>query len=567
MREALDGAAHAGVLIALAIGDQRAIDGDDWTTFTRTGVGHLMSISGLHVTMIASLVGWLVATLWRRSPRLALALPAQRAGVAAGFAAALAYCLLAGFAVPAQRTLYMLAVAAWALWRGWFGAPTRVLSIALALVCVLDPWAPLAPGFWLSFGAVALLMLAGLAGERRHWLARAASAQLAVTLGLVPMTLALFQQVSLAGPLANAIAIPVVSVIVTPLALLAAVSPWPVVAGVAHDVLSLLMIVLDNLSALDWAVWQRAAPPWWTVGLALAGAIWCLIPWWWHWRMLGVVWMLPLLLHPAPRPAPGDLWLTVLDVGQGLGVVARTANHTLVFDAGPRYTPEADSGNRIVVPYLRGEGVARLDGMVVSHDDSDHSGGALSTLRAVPAAWLASPLPDDHPVAAGAPARRRCLAGDAWTWDGVRFEFLHPGAADYAQLAALRDNARSCVLRITAHDRRVLLPADIERDVETRLSSRPEQVRSEVLLVPHHGSRSSSTPEFIAAVAPRFAIVAAGYRNRFRHPAAEVVERYQASGARLLRTDRDGAVKVVLGADGIAASTWRGERSRYWEGR
>ncbi|MFN0164569.1 MAG: DNA internalization-related competence protein ComEC/Rec2 [Burkholderiales bacterium] len=567
MQATLEGAAHGGVLIALAIGDQRAIDSDDWKTFMRTGVGHLMSISGLHVTMIGSLAGWLVATLWRRFARLALALPAQRAGIAAGFAAAFAYCLLAGFAVPAQRTLYMLAVAAWALWRGWFGAPTRVLAIALVLVCIIDPWAPLAPGFWLSFGAVALLLLAALPNERRHWLARAASAQVAVTLGLVPLTLALFQQVSLAGPLANAIAIPVVSFIVTPLALVAALLPVPGIATHAHEILVLLMLPLEALSALDWAIWQRGAAPMWTILLAVAGALWCLIPWWWHWRVLGLVWMLPLLVYPTARPAPGDLWLTVLDVGQGLAVVARTTHHTLLFDTGPRYTPEADSGNRIVVPYLRGEGIVRLEGMIVSHDDNDHSGGAISTMQAVVPDWLASPLPDDHPVAAVAPARRRCLAGDIWQWDGVSFEFLHPSVQDYARLGKISDNSRSCVLRITAHGRSALLPADIERDVETRLATDPERIKSTVLVVPHHGSRSSSTPDFISAVAPEIAIVAAGYRNRFRHPAPEVVERYAARGTRLLRTDQGGAVRVDFTNDGIATRTWREERPRYWTGR
>lgn len=567
MQTALTGAAHGGVLIALAIGDQRAIDSDDWKTFMRTGVGHLMSISGLHVTMIGSLAGWLVATLWRRSARLGLALPAQLAGIAAGFLAALVYCLLAGFAVPAQRTLYMLAVAAWALWRGWFGAPTRVLAIALVLVCVVDPWAPLAPGFWLSFGAVALLLLAALPGERRHWLARAAGAQAAVTLGLVPLTLALFQQVSLAGPLANAIAIPVVSFIVTPLALLAALLPVPGIATLAHEIMALLMIPLDAMSALDWAVWQRGAAPMWTVLLAMAGALWCLIPWWWHWRVLGVIWMLPLLVHPMARPAPGDLWMTVLDVGQGLAVVARTAHRTLVFDTGPRYTPEADSGNRILVPYLRGEGIMRLDGLVVSHDDNDHSGGAVSTMQAVVPDWLASPLPDDHPVASAALVRRRCLEGNAWEWDGVRFEFLHPSAQDYARPDKTSDNARSCVLRITAHGRSILLPADIERDVEARLATDPARIRSAVLVVPHHGSRSSSTPDFVSAVAPEIAIVTAGYRNRFRHPAPEVVERYAARGTRLLRTERDGAVRVEFTNHGIQTRAWREERPRYWSGR
>lgn len=568
LQKALADTAHGGVIVALAVGDQRAIDNDDWHLFTRTGVGHLMSISGLHVTMIASLGAFFTFAAWRRSERMMLALAAPRAAAAAGLLAAFTYCLIAGFAVPAQRTLFMLAVAAWAVWRGWFGSGTRVLVIALGAVCLLDPWAPLSPGFWLSFGAVAVLLLAGASlGARAHWFRIALVAQLAVTLGLIPLTLALFQQVSLAGPLANALAIPVVSFVVTPLALLACLLPFDVIALLAHWVLAQLMDYLGWLAAFDWAVWQRAAPPLWTVLLALTGIVWCLVPWPLHWRALGAVWMLPLLAHPAPTPGTGDLWVTVLDVGQGLAVIARTANHTLVFDTGPQYSPEADGGNRVIVPYLRGEGVTRIDTLVVSHDDNDHTGGALSTLKAIPTGLLTSPLPATHPVVAAANERRRCVAGDRWTWDAVSFEFLHPQRSDYARLAGLKDNASSCVLALRAHGRQVLLPADIERDIEARLVAANADLAAEILVVPHHGSKTSSSADFLDIVKPLTAIVTAGYRNRFRHPASEVLERYRERNIRLLRTDEAGAVILRMNADGTTITTQRELRRRYWHGR
>lgn len=573
LQAALGDAPYGGVIVALAIGDQRAIDSDDWQIFTRTGVSHLMSISGLHVTMVASLAGWLVFALWRQSvrytPRLLLMLPAPQAAALAGFLAALAYCLLAGFQVPAQRTLYMLGVAAWAIWRGWFGSATRVLVIALALVALLDPWASLSPGFWLSFGAVALLLYTGqAAGLRAHWLRTALIAQAAITVGLLPLTLVLFQQVSLVGPLANAVAIPLVSLVITPVALLAAILPIDALAHLAHALQQLLMVYLEWLGGLHWAVWQHAAPPWPLAALAAVGALWMFVPWWWSWRALGAVWMLPLFLYVPPPPLPGEVQVTVLDVGQGLAVVARTREHALLFDTGPAYAPEADGGNRVVLPFLRGEGVERLDGMVVSHDDSDHSGGALSVLQAVPVNWLASPLPAQHAIAQTAGARhRRCIAGQAWEWDGVRFEFLHPGEADYAHQAELPDNAQSCVLRISAQGHAVLLPADIERDVEARLAARPGQLRSEVLVAPHHGSQTSSSPRFIAAVAPSTVVFPVGYRNRFRHPAQEVVERYRESGAQLLRTDSGGAVTLTVGAAGVQARLYRAAHPRYWYGR
>jgi competence protein ComEC len=568
LARALSDAPHGGVIVALAIGDQRAIDSDDWQVFARTGVGHLMSISGLHVTMIASLGAFMTFHLWRRSQRLMLALAAPRAAALAGTGAALAYCLLAGFAVPAQRTLFMLAVAAWSVWRGWSGSGTRVLAIALGLVCLLDPWAPLSPGFWLSFAAVGALLLSasGKVGNT-HWFKAALTAQVAVTLGLLPLTLAIFQQVSIAGPLANALAIPLVSFIITPLALLASVLPFDLLAQAAHQVLEWLMVYLDWLASFDWAVWQRAAPPWWTVLLAVAGTLWCMMPWWPHWRALGAIWLLPLLTHPSPAPRVGDLWLTVLDVGQGLAVVARTAGHTLVFDAGPRYSPEADGGNRVIVPFLRGEGVTRIDTMVVSHDDNDHSGGAASTLGAVETGELVSPLPASHRLLAAAPRHRRCVAGESWTWDGVEFTFLHPQAADYGRAAERKDNALGCVLAIRAHGRRILLPADIERDVETELVASGVALQSEVLVVPHHGSRTSSTDAFLAATAPKLAIVAAGYRNRFRHPSSEVMARYATHGILVRRTDLSGAVIVRVAAHGLEVESWRETRTRYWQGR
>ncbi len=599
---ALDDAPYGGVIVALAVGDQRAIDSADWELFARTGVSHLMSISGLHVTMIASLGAWLVFALWRRSERLTLWLPAPKAAAAAGALTALLYCLLAGWGVPAQRTLYMLLVAAWALWRGWFGAGSRVLAIALGVVCLLDPWAPLSAGFWLSFGAVALLLLVGTtrsgpglrdgvgrgvsggAGGAQathsagHWLTTAVRAQMAITLGLTPLTLALFGQVSIAGPLANAIAIPVVSFIVTPLALAAAVLPFDAVAALAHWVTNLLMAYLEWLNSFEWAVWQRAEPPLWAVLLAMLGACWCLIPLPLAWRAQGVVWMLPLVLLPAPKPAEGDLWLTVLDVGQGLAMVARTREHTLLYDTGPRYSPDADSGNRVVLPFLRGEGLNRLDGMVVTHDDIDHSGGALSVLRAVPTGWISSPLRASHPVRQSGVEHRACAAGQKWEWDGVVFEMLHPRAADQVDSApagtapantapAKRDNATSCVLRISAQGRSALLTADIEADVEALLVSSSAPLRSEVMIAPHHGSKTSSTAPFLAAVNPQTIVIPVGYRNRFRHPAPEVMERYRESGARLLRTDAHGAVTLRFTAAGVDTEAWRERRARYWHAR
>lgn len=566
---ALPEAPYAGVLVALAVGDQQAIGSGQWQLFARTGITHLMSISGLHVTMLAGLAYALLSWLWRRSPALMLRLPAQKAAVLGGFFAALGYCLLAGFAVPAQRTLYMLAVVATALLTHRGTSVSRVLALALVLVLVLDPWAVLAAGFWLSFGAVAVLFYAG-SGRlgAGHWLGGWARAQWAVTAAMIPALLLLFQQFSLVSPLANAIAIPVVSFVVTPLVLAAAVLPHSdFLLQFAHLVTSWLMTLMNGLSALPWAVWQQPEPPLWTVLAALLGGAWLLAPRGFPARFLGVVVMLPMLLTPPSRPAPGEARVTTLDVGQGLALHIQTAHHDLIFDAGPMYSTQADSGNRIIIPYLRSRGVARIDGLIVSHQDNDHAGGAGSLLGALQVGWLASSLPAGHALLAAPIKTIRCQDGQAWRWDGVDFALLHPTADQYRH-EAKKSNDLSCVLRVGNAYGSVLAAADIEGlSAAALLQRHRSDLASDVLIVPHHGSRSASSPDFIAAVGARAAIFSVGYRNRFHHPNPGVLERYRASGAVLYRTDRDGAVSLRLDSPAAGIVTERTERRRYWHGR
>ena len=561
-RAVLPDAPYAGILIALAVGDQHAIDPGLWHRFSRTGITHLMSISGLHVTMLAGLAYALVNWLWRRSANLPLRLPAQHAAAMGGFLAAFLYCLLAGFAVPAQRTLYMLAVVVAARLSAREISGSRVLSLALLLVLLLDPWAVLAAGFWLSFGAVALLFHIG-SGRLGpvHWLLEWGRAQWAVTLGMLPALLALFQQFSLVSPLANALAIPLVSLVVTPLALLGSLPLLDPLLFLAHAVTAWMMIFIDWLAALPLASWLQAAPPVWAVMLALAGGLWLLLPRGFPSRWLGVLAFLPLLTELPPRPATGTAAITVLDVGQGLAIHVQTAGHDLLFDAGPAFSADADSGNRIIAPYLRAMGVRRLDAMVISHADKDHEGGAASVLAALPVALLKTSLSFEHALSAQPVPHEVCRDGDTWDWDGVRFEMLHPGAAPLSR----KTNDLSCVLRVTAGGKAMLLTSDIEAVSEAALLDRHrDRLSATVMTAPHHGSKTSSTSGFIDAVAARDVIFPVGYRNRFGHPKEEVVERFRQSRARLHRTDADGAVGVRLSAADIGFRHERAERRRYW---
>ncbi|PJA56643.1 MAG: DNA internalization-related competence protein ComEC/Rec2 [Rhodocyclales bacterium CG_4_9_14_3_um_filter_68_10] len=566
-RQALPEAEYAGVLIALALGDQRAIDPDLWQVFRRTGTTHLMSISGLHVTMLGALVYVLVGFVWRRVPCLALAVPAQQAAAVGGWLGAAAYALLSGFGVPAQRTLYMLSVVAAALLMRRSLAASRVLALALALVLLIDPWAVTSAGFWLSFGAVSALFFIG-AGRiaPRHWLAQWGAAQWAVTVGLLPALLALFGQFSLISPLANALAIPIVSFIVAPLALAAAVLPFDVLLLVDHAVLSALMAALEWMAGLPIAMWQQAAPPPWAVALGLAGCAVLLLPRGVPARATGIVLLLPLATVSPPRPAEGEAAVTVLDVGHGLAVHVQTRSHDLVYDTGPAYSRDANSGNRVIVPYLDAIGVRRLGALIISHRDNDHSGGAAAVLESIPADWFLSSLPADDPLRAATPRNFVCTAGSRWNWNGVAFEVLHPAAEDYGRPRP-RTNAMSCVLRIEAAGASVLLSADIEARSETELLARGAQrLRADVLVAPHHGSRSSSTAQFLDAVGARTVVIPLGYRNRFHHPHPEVLRRYLDRAERVLRTDRDGAVTLRLGAAGMRIETARGKHRRYWHG-
>ena len=557
---------YSGVLVALAVGDQQAITQPQWRVFTRTGVNHLMSISGLHVTMVAGLALALVYALWKLSLRLMLFLPARKAAVLAGVIAAFLYALLAGFAVPAQRTVYMLTIVAAALWFGKVSSASRVLCLALFVVVLLDPWAVLEPGFWLSFGAVAVIFFvtAGRVAQV-NWLRAWGLTQWAVTLGLMPLLLILFQQVSVISPLANAVAIPLVSLIIVPLTLLGALPSLDFLLFAAHQLMQWLMSMLEWMSALPDAVWQQHAPPAWTLVAGVAGIVWLLMPRGFPSRWLGWTGLLPLFLVAPPALEHGALRLTILDVGQGLAVVAKMQNHALLYDTGPGFTADSDSGNRIIVPYLRAAGIKSLDGVIVSHADYDHSGGAISVLDSLPVDWLASSLSAEHPIPTHARRSLACYAGQSWEWDGVRFEILHPELSSY-QNEKLKTNARGCVLKITSPHGAVLLPADIEKSSEQELLKRtPEQLHADVLVAPHHGSKTSSTEIFLQQVQPKTVIFTVGYRNPFGHPKAEVVKRYKTLGSKIYRSDLDGALTLDFDSRGATAQPYRAQHRRYWQ--
>lgn len=640
--------ALAGVLAGLTVGDQSAVARDDWEVFRRTGVAHLISISGSHIAVVGWWVAWLVRRQWGRSHRLAHACPAPLAAQAMSLGVCTAYALLSGWGLPAQRTVWtMLGLAA--LRAGGRDWPWTLSSLwVMAVVALIDPWALLQAGFWLSFLCVVVLMAmgdapdpsaapatpatwaAGAWGRTRAGLFKLARVQGLLTLAMAPVAVVCFNQVSLAGFLVNLVAIPLFDVCVTPLALLGMLcSPlWALDAAL----LDAFMAALRWVASAPWAVWTWPTPPPWLAAWGVvAGLLWV-----WPgprgWRLGWAVAMLPLLClppawHLLPAPEPGQFEALAIDVGQGTAVLVRTHKHALLFDTGPKMGEDQDAGGRHILPALQAMGVTELDVLMISHEDSDHVGGAMSVMQALPVTQVVSSLVPDHPVRTwrrlrtGHPLPHApCQAGLSWEWDGVRFELLYPltphrpgtleGGRPVAAQEASRGkqqresnvpNAHSCVLKVSqpgglqadaavpgrpgGNARSLLLTADIETDQEAALlawaGSQGQALKATVLMAPHHGSQTSSTPAFLQAVSPAQVVVQAGRRNRYGHPAPSVVRRYEAMGLPWVATPDCGAwwwrsdepLRASGGAaDGLGAGQepvlghcWRARRARPWQ--
>lgn len=598
-----DAAKRAGVLAALVVGDQAAIDRSDWDVFRATGVAHLMSISGLHVTMFAWLASLVVGWSWRRAALWgfdgAMRWPAVHVGAVSGLMLATLYALFSGWGLPAQRTLLMLLVVVVLRLsaRQWHGA--FVWLMACAAVLVWDPWALLQPGFWLSFVAVGVLMASDLKGDRGAGLApptdssdaplwradarslswphlfgalgsggwalrlgQAAGAllreQATVTLALAPLTLLFFGQVSLVGLLANVLAIPWVTLVVTPLAMLGVL--WPLAWDWASWALHPLSDLLGWMSAWPLASVSRPTPPMGLAVVAMLGALGLVLRMPLSWKVVCLPLLWPVLFWSPPRPGHGQFELLAADVGQGNAVLVRTAQHSLLYDAGPRYSAESDAGHRVLVPLLAQMG-ERLDVLMLSHRDSDHTGGAAAVLAMQEQAVLWSSLEDEHPLHRLRPGWTRCQAGQSWVLDGVFFQVLHPPAPELTP-PSRKPNEVSCVLRIHTLEGSALLAGDIETPQEQALV-RAGLSPVDVLLAPHHGSKTSSSLPFLQALAPKMTLVQAGYRNRFGHPAPEVVGRYQAQDIQMVETTRCGAATWRSHAPTLVQCE-RAARQRYW---
>jgi len=446
----------------------------------------------------------------------------------------------------------------------WWTKPR--VALALLAVLIADPGAPLLAGFWLSFGAVAVILYS-VSGRWREGrlLGQTLTLQLKITLAMLPLSLLFFQQFPLLSPLANLIAIPWVDCTVLPLSLLAALAE-PLGTTVQTAALDLAALTLDGLwRIMVWldrwlgVVLYRPAPPLWSLGFALPGIAVLLAPRGLPGRWLGAPLCLPLLWPPLVGPEPGGFWFTFLDAGSGPAAVVQTQHHVLVYDTGPKLGATLDAGRAVVVPFLRRQGATQVDVLIISHADGQHTGGVRSLRELMPVARILTSAPEQTPIDGAEP----CRAGQTWDWDGVRFQILHPPERGFSD-----DNA-SCVLRVAGAAGRVLLPGDIERSAESALAASDGMgLAAEILVAPHHGHRNQSTPAFLNAVQPRYILLATGYRNRYGYPRPDTVARYQATGATLLDPADEGALTFrVEPGRALEPERYRRDQRRYWHGQ
>jgi len=554
-------------IVALALGERQHISAENWEVLRNTGTNHLMAIAGLHIGCMSGMIFFLAGWLWRRVPRLMLLSPAQFAGGLCALITAILYAGLAGFSIPAERTCIMLSVVFLTLlmrremvsWQTW--------SIALLAVLLINPLSVLTISFWLSFYSVALIIygVSGRLNQNNLWW-KLGRVQWVIAVGLIPLGIWMFQQFSWIAFLANSIAIPCVAFLIVPLilfgcfALLFSAKCGGFILLLADKLLAVLWHVLTYFSQLSWASVYLMIPNTWVLLAACVGMIILLLPSGFRGKWFGIFWFLPLIFYHYPSPQSGEIRFSLLDVGQGLSAVIQTKNHVLVFDTGPKFSPNYDMGESVVSPFLRSIGIKKIDMLVISHPDNDHIGGARSLFHYFKILQTKTSTPEELlPFSS-----QYCLRGDEWNWDEVNFKFLYP-TPDNLNL----DNNSSCVLSVTNKmHKTILLTGDIEKFAENYLVQNDEKnLSADILVAPHHGSKTSAVNEFVESVHPRYVLFSVGYRNRYRFPHASVIEKYRQINTDLLASDSSGAIQFRLGENISKPEQYRLQNQHYWNFR
>lgn len=580
---------YKGLVKALSLGIKGDITHAQWKTFIDTGTNHLIAISGLHIGLMASITWMMVYWLWRRSNTLNRLFPAFYIASASAFLMACFYAALAGFAIPTQRALIMLGVVfIVASFKRELPA-SYILLYSLIMVLLVDPLSSLSSGFWLSFGAVAVILFTIANRLSNHTtgfysLIYSASLQWKIFTGMIPIMLILLNKISIISPLANLVAIPLMSIVIVPFTLLTSL------IALFYEPLSILLFSLLvwpvkllmwwlqwlNTSALadfgflnpglsnSSTVWHLTDTGWLPMGLMIAGSVWLLMPKGVPGRWLGIILFLPAFLNTVPQMKPGNVQLSVLDVGQGLAIIVRTARHSLLYDTGDKYSQTFNFADQAIIPFARISGIRRFDKVIVSHGDKDHAGSINEILSAIAVEELSS----------GEPARlivnerkfsqnkNNCVRGQYWQWDRVSFQILSPDPLKSYH----KSNNRSCVLLVTSSaGQSFLLTGDIEKEIEKQILKDYPDLKADVLVIPHHGSKTSSSAEFLRQLNPDIAIFSTGYRNRFHFPAQKILKRYQSMNIKLFNTT-NGALDITsnISNNSLSIKQFRYSDRHFW---
>lgn len=555
----------AAVLSALVVAVRTNLSDHQWDDLRKTGTTHLVAISGLHIAVVAGFAFFPIMLLWRVFPRLNERIPLRVAGGVAGVLFASLYAMLAGFTLPTQRALLMVIIALLGLLSRKHYSSSVILASAMLAVLLLDPLAGMTASFWLSFLAVTLILIF-LNRQLEQPKFSLIKLQFVLSLGMLPLTLLFFGSASLSSPVANFLAIPWVSFVIVPVSLIALVF-MPISSVISDGLFKLAALAIEWLfnglglmSSSSLSNINSAEIPNYYLLIAFLGLLFLLLPKGFPARWLGVIAFLPALLFSVEKPKHGEFQYTLLDAGQGMASVLQTQNHTLVYDAGTRLSDSFDIGKLVVIPYLNSKGINVLDKLIISHDDIDHSGGAPSIVKALKVNEIMSSstafLPDRKIL--------KCVTGQTWVWDGVQFEILSPDKSTQGN-----DNNLSCVLKVSNELHSLLLTGDIEKKIEKRLvanESIRKKLNSDVMIVPHHGSKTSSHQEFIKAASPKLALIPAGYRSRFGHPKPEIVKRYQSLNIALKDTVSSGAIilKFPSNNQNMTTESYRQNNRRFW---
>lgn len=533
------------LLLAVTVGDRQAMTAEQWHVLKRTGTQHLITIAGLHIGLMSGFILMAANFLWRRSAYLMTLLSAQQAAACFSLIGVLIYSALAGFSLPTQRACIMLGIVLLAVL--FKRQPTSSIGWALLGILLINPLSVLSIGFWMSFSCVLCIVYA-MRGRLKsqgwwwHW----GRVQWAIGIGLLPFSLLVACEASYVSPIANMLAVPWFGFVILPLSFLGLICIGIPYVGdglfwLAIQNLNLLWRVLKTLSYLPFMVWHHGLyAPWIFVSIVIASFL-ALAPKGFPARYLSIIFLLPLITIAPKTPQEGQMWFNLLDVGQGLAAVIKTHQHVLVYDTGPKFSDRSDAGERILIPYLKRKGWTEIDRLIVSHGDMDHAGGVKSVLNELSVHQLLSSVPN-HFIH---PHKDFCFKGQHWNWDGVDFEMLSPDINH-----SLKGNQGSCVLKVTVGKHSILFTGDIDKSVERKLIvMEPQKLRASILIAPHHGSKTSSSADFVSAVHPQIVLYPIGYRNRFRFPHAVVKRRYQSVGAKAYDTADGGEIEFKLNGD------------------